>query len=98
MPLTLQQIYERYSNREFVRVVEVKRLNQDGVTYESSWQDVETLSGLKLLTKTVKNITSNIANSNYNFGIVTIKNLKITFLSKNGQFDDENNRNSIFKK
>ncbi len=97
MTLTLQQIYERYSNREFIRVVEVKRLNQDGITYENDWQDVETLSGLKLLTNAVKNISSSIANSNYNFGIVTIKNLKITFLSRNGQFDDENNSNSIFK-
>jgi len=96
MTLTLQQIYERYSNREFARVVEIKRLNQDGVTYENDWQNVEDLSGLKLLDKAVKSISSNIANSNYNFGIVTVKNLKISLLSKNGQFDDENNSTSVF--
>ena len=96
MTLTLQQIYERYSNREFARVVEIKRLNQDGLTYENDWQNVEDLSGLKLLNKAVKSINSAIANNNYNFGIVTVNNLKITLLSKNGQFDDENNSNSVF--
>jgi hypothetical protein len=96
MTLTIQQIYERYSQREFKRVIEIKRRNEDGLTYESNWQNVEELSGLKLLDKSVQNISYKLPNNNYNFGIVNVGNAQVSLNSKNGQFDDERNSGSIF--
>jgi hypothetical protein len=96
MTLTLLQIYDRYSQREFARTIEIKRRNSDGLTYEDNWQDVEALSGLKLLDKAAKNISFKLPNSNYNFGIVNVGNAQIILNSKNGQFDDESNSSSVF--
>lgn len=96
MTLTVKQIYERYSVREFCRIIEVKRLNADGASYESDWQNIEELSKLKLLDKSVGSISKKIANNNYAFGIVSVGNVTLSLNSKNGQFDDENNTSSIF--
>ena len=96
MTLTIEQIYDRFSTRDFVRKIEIKRRNADGVTYESTWQDVEELSGLKLLDKSVKNIRYSLSNNSYNFGIVKVQNSKVVLNSKNGQFDDELNSSSVF--
>lgn len=95
MTLTIQQIYDRYSVREFCRKVEVKRQNQDG-SFEAEWQDVEELSGTMLFDDSVNNINYQIANNNYNFGIVNVGNVTLKLNSKNGQFDDESNSSSIF--
>jgi hypothetical protein len=96
MTLTIEQIYNRYSVRDFVRKIEIKRRNEDGTTYENDWQDVEELTGLKILDKSVASIKYSLSNNSYNFGIVTVGNAKVTFISKNGQFDDEINSSSIF--
>lgn len=88
-------MYERYSVREFCRKVEVKRRNTDG-SYEYDWQDVEDLSGLKLLEGSVNSINYKISNNSYNFGIVTTNNVALKLNSKNGQFDDEANSGSVF--
>ena len=96
MALTIEEIYNRYSEAGFVRKVEIRRRNQDGTTYEATWQDVETLSGLKLLDKSVNNISYTLSNNSYNFGIVNVGNAKVTLNSKNGQFDDEFNSSSVF--
>lgn len=95
MTLTVQQIYDRYSVRDFCQVIEVKRKLPDG-SYESSWQDIEELSGTELFSNSVSNINYQIANNNYNFGIVNVGNTTIKLDSKNGQFDDETNSSSIF--
>jgi hypothetical protein len=96
MTLTVKQIYERYSVRDFCRVIEVKRLNSDGATYEAEWQDIEKLSKLKILDESVKSISNKIANNNYAFGIVGTGNVTLNLDSKNGQFDEETNTISIF--
>ncbi len=95
MTLTLNEIYDRYSVREFARVIEVKRLKTDG-NYEDDWQDIETLSKLSLLDNAVDSINYSLSNNSYNFGIINVGNVKLTLNSKNGQFDDENNTGSIF--
>lgn len=97
MTLTIKQIYDRYSVREFCRKVEIKRLNTDLTTYESDWQDVEELTGLTLLDDSVQTISYKTANNSYNFGIVNVGNVTIKLNSKNGQFDDETNSGSVFK-
>lgn len=96
MTLSIKDIYKRYSVRDFCRKIEVKRLFANG-TYESDWNDVEVLSGLKLLDDSVQSINYKASNNNYAYGIVTIGNVNIKLNSKNGQFDDENNSASIFK-
>ena len=96
MSLALQQIYDRYSVREFARTIEIKRVNSAGV-YESTWQDVETLSALKLLDNCVSSINYSLSGNSYDFGLVNAGNVKVSLNSKNGQFDDENNTWSIFK-
>lgn len=95
MALTIQQIYERYNQVDFVRVIEIKRRNTND-TYEGTWQNVETLSGLRLLKDSVQSINYSLSNDNYNYGIVNVNDALIKFNSLNGQFDDENNANSIF--
>ena len=95
MTLTIQQIYERYGQREFVRVIEVKRRNTDD-SYESSWNNIELLSNIKNLTNSVAGINYSIPDDNYSFGIVKVGNLKLKLLSKNGQYGDETMANSIF--
>lgn len=95
MTLTLEQIYTRYGQREFARVIEVKRRNTDD-SYEASWQNIETLSGLRNLNNAVSNISYSTPQDGYSFGIVKVGNLKLKLNSKYGQFDTENNENSIF--
>lgn len=95
MTLTIEEIYNRYSVRDFCRKIEVKRQNQDG-SFEDDWQDIEQLSGTILFDNAVDNINYQLANNNYNFGIVNVGNVTLKLNSKNGQFDDENNSSSIF--
>ena len=95
MTLTLEQIYDRYSVRDFCQKVEVKRQLSNG-TFESDWQDIEELSGKELFDNSVNNINYKIANNNYNFGIVNVGNLILKVNSSKGEFDDETNSSSIF--
>lgn len=95
MTLTIKEIYDRYSIRDFCQKVEVKRKLTDG-SFEPEWQDIEQLSGIMLFDNSVQSIDYQLANNNYNFGIVNVGNLNINLDSKNGQFDDENNSSSIF--
>lgn len=96
MVLALNDLYERYSVRKLARKIEIKRLLPNG-TYESDWQDVVALSGLKLLEDSIPGINYALSDSSYNFGIVTVGNVTIKLNSKNGQFDNEDNSGSIFK-
>lgn len=93
--MSLVEIYNQYPSREFTRKVEIKRkLATSG--YENDWQDVVALSGLPLLDKTVGSISFKLPSDGYNFGLVTVGNLKLKLNSKQGQFDDEGNANSVF--
>ena len=93
--MSLVEVYNQYSSREFIRKVEIKRKLATG-GYENDWQDVVALSGLPLLDKTVGSISFKLPSDGYNFGLVTVGNLKIKLNSKQGQFDDEGNANSVF--
>ena len=93
--MSLIEVYNQYSSREFVRKVEIKRKLATG-GYENDWQDVVALSGLPLLDKTVGSISFKLPSDGYNFGLVTVGNLKLKLNSKQGQFDDEGNANSVF--
>ena len=93
--MSLVEVYNQYPSREFTRKVEIKRKLATG-GYENDWQDVVTLSGLPLLDKTVGSISFKLPSDGYNFGLVTVGNLKLKLNSKQGQFDDEGNANSVF--
>ena len=93
--MSLVEVYNQYSSREFIRKVEIKRKLATG-GYENDWQDVVALSGLPLLDKTVGSISFKLPSDGYNFGLVTVGSLKIKLNSKQGQFDDEGNANSVF--
>lgn len=93
--MSLVEVYNQYSSREFIRKVEIKRKLATG-GYENDWQDVVALSGLPLLDKAVGSISFKLPSDGYNFGLVTVGNLKIKLNSKQGQFDDEGNSNSVF--
>jgi len=93
--MSLVEVYNQYSSREFIRKVEIKRKLATG-GYENDWQDVVALSGLPLLDKTVGSISFKLPSDGYNFGLVTVGNLKIKLNSKQGQFDDEGNGSSVF--
>lgn len=93
--MSLVEVYNQYSSREFIRKVEIKRKLATG-GYENDWQDVVALSGLALLNKTVGSISFKLPSDGYNFGLVTVGSLKIKLNSKQGQFDDEGNANSVF--
>jgi len=95
MSLTIQEIYDRYSVREFTRLIEVKRRKTDN-SYEDNWQSIELLSGQKELEGNIKSIDFSIANDSFSFGIVNVGNMKMIMNSKYGEFDDETNQNSIF--
>lgn len=93
--MSLVEVYNQYSSREFIRKVEIKRKLATG-GYENDWQDVVALSGLPLLDKTVGSISFKLPSNGYNFGLVTVGSLKIKLNSKQGQFDDEGNSSSVF--
>lgn len=91
----LKEVYNQYSVRDFTRKIEIRRKLATG-GYENDWQDVVALSGLPLLEKTVGSISFKLPSDGYNFGLVTVGNLKLKLNSKQGQFDDESNANSVF--
>ena len=93
--MSLVKIYNQYPSREFARKIEIKRKLATG-GYENDWQDVVALSGLPLLDNTVGSISFKLPSDGYNFGLVTVGNLKLKLNSKQGQFDDEGNANSVF--
>lgn len=96
MSLTIQEIWERYSEVEPVRIIEVKRVDVSGV-YESSWVDVEDLVDIQIKPKDVcDNIEFKLPNDTYSFGAVTVNNAKLTFENIYGEFSDETNSRSIF--
>ena len=92
---TLNEIYNQYPVRNLARKIEIKRKLVNG-GYEAGWQDVVALSGLSLLNNCVGSISFNLPNDGYNFGLVTVGNVKVKLNSKRGQFDDNSNANSIF--
>jgi hypothetical protein len=95
--MSLAEVYNPYSNRDFTRKIEIKRkLATDG--YENDWQDIVALSGLPSLLKTVGSISFKLPSDGYNFGLVTVGNLKLKLNSEQGQFDDAGNPKSIFYK
>lgn len=92
MSLTYQQIWERYSQCEFVRRLYIKRLNVDG-TYESDWTEIS-----RGLTKggSVKSITRSLPNDSWQFGYVTVGNVSLEVLSPYQEFASDEYKNSIF--
>jgi len=89
MNLTLQQIWERYSEIDFIRTIEIKRRLPNG-TYESSWQNVETLANRKINTlEAVQDISIQVPNDTYSLGTVTVDNATLLFENPYGEMSNE---------
>ena len=92
MSLTYQQIWERYSQVEFVRRIYLKRLNEDG-TYESDFTEIsqgQTLDG------SVSSLSRKLPNASYKFGEVSISNASMKMFSAYQEFASEKDPKSIF--
>ena len=102
MTLTLQQIWERYSEIDFVRRIDVCRIDVNGV-YENdglgnlTWTNINDLVGSRVTPMDVcKDINRQIPDDTYSFGAVTIDNADLLFENPHGEVSDESNINSIF--
>ena len=93
MPLTIQQIWERYSHVEFVRRLFIKRLNEDG-TYEADFTEIS--QGL-MRDGSVNRLQRSLPNNSWQFGKVIVNNARLSILSPFQEFASELDPNSIFK-
>lgn len=91
MSLTFQQIWEQYSQVKFKRRLYVKRLNEDG-TYEASFTEIT--EGLK--DGGVQSLSRSLPNNSWQFGYVTVNNVRLEVLSAFQEFASEQDPNSIF--
>lgn len=92
MSLSFQQIWEQYSQVEFVRRLYFKRLKQDG-TYEADFTEIS--QGL-MKDGSVKSLSRSLPNSSWRFGYVTVSNVNLDILSAFQEFASENDPNSLF--
>jgi len=94
--MTIQEIWERYSEIEFEREIYVKRINDLGV-YESEWQNISDLINFETRLKDVcAGIQYALPNNTYSLGAVIINNASLLFANQSGQFSNEDAANSIF--
>lgn len=93
MSLTFQQIWERYSQVEFVRRLYIKRLNEDG-TYEADFTEIS--QGL-MRDGSVSRLQRSLPNNSWQFGKVLVSNARLNILSPFQEFASELDPNSIFK-
>lgn len=92
MSLTYQEIWERYSQVEFIRRMYIKRLKIDG-TYESDWVEI---SQAQTKDGSVNSISRMLPNNSWRFGYVSVSNVSLEVLSAFQEFASENDPNSIF--
>lgn len=92
MSLTYQQIYEQYSQVQFIRRMYIKRLNPDG-TYEANFTQIN--QGL-MEDGSVQSIDRSLPNNSWQFGYVTVSNVGLQVLSAYQEFASEQDPNSIF--
>lgn len=96
MPLTIQQIYERYSSVDFVRNIYVKRRIVDD-TYEALYQDIKDLIPRNVNTAdVVQGVSYAIPNDSTNFGVITAANATFVFENIYGEVSGEDFPASIF--
>jgi len=96
MALTLENIYDRNQTLNILTKIEFKRRYSDG-TYETSWNSIEQLVAYPIMTSDViTSLKSSIPSDSYSFGYVKVPDCKLKLYSKNGEFANENNANSIF--
>lgn len=94
--LTIQEIWERYSEIKYERGIYVKRINSSGV-YESEWNNINDLINFETRMYNVCNgITYSLPNNTYSLGAVTVDNASLLFANQSGQMSNEDEPNSIF--
>lgn len=94
--LTIQEIWERYSEITFDRGIYVKRINDAGV-YETEWQNINDLIPFETrMYQVCAGIQYALPNNTYSLGAVTIDNASLMFANQNGQWSNEDAPYSIF--
>ncbi len=90
------KIYDRNSTLNISFRIEVKRkLKTEG--YEASFKDIKDLvNGSIFGSGFIGSITSSIANDTFAFGSFIIPSFSLTLISHYGEFNDEENENSIW--
>ncbi|MCA9405046.1 MAG: hypothetical protein KC684_00780 [Candidatus Omnitrophica bacterium] len=92
MSLTYKQIWEQYSQYEFVRRIYVKRLQENG-SYESSFTEIPQNI---VRDSSVGSLRRTLPNSSWDFGKVVVNNARLNILSAYQEFASEEDANSIF--
>lgn len=92
MSLIYQQIWEQYSQVQFIRRMYIKRLNIDG-TYETKFTEI---SQALMKDGSVQSIDRSLPNNSYQFGYVTLNSVALEILSAYQEFASEQDPNSIF--
>lgn len=95
--LTIQEIWEQYSEIEFKRQILIKRLGTNEL-YENDYQDIINLTDENYnMFEVCKNLSFLLPNNSYSLGQVIIRNAELNFINLTGEFNDENTVGSIFQ-
>lgn len=95
--LTIQQIYEQYSEIEFKRKILIKRLGTNEL-YENEYHNITELTQENYnMFEVCKTISLALPNNTFSLGSVTVKNAELNFMNLSGEFNDENTVGSIFQ-
>lgn len=92
MSLTFKNIWDRYSHVLMTRRMYIKRLKEDG-SYESDFTEIS--QGL-MKDGSVQSLNRSLPNNSWQFGYVTVSNIRLEILSAFQEFASELDPNSIF--
>jgi hypothetical protein len=96
LTLTIQEIWERYSEIKYERDIYIKRINSEGV-YEIQWNNINDLIPFESRMRDVcGSIQYSLPNNTYSLGAVIIDNASFLFLNQFDQLSNEEVSNSIF--
>jgi hypothetical protein len=93
MPLTILQLFQRYSEIKWYRKLYIKRYDPNTDTFETDWYDVSQY----LIKDSVSSINRQLPQDNYSFGTVRLDNCNLELRNIYGGMSDEDNANSVFK-
>jgi len=94
--MSYDSIYTKSNSLTSDLKIEIKRINSSGV-YEATWRSLETLIADQVIVhNSIPSMSYKLANESFSFGVLRVPDCTLKLLSINGEFDKENNYNSIF--
>ncbi len=89
-------LYKQYNSLNSQVKIEVKRIDSDG-NYESTFKNVDDLIADEIITHdSIPLISYKLPEESFSFGILRVPDCTLKLLSTKGEFDNEENSNSIF--